>query len=212
MGAVFRYAIAPTLRCVMRYAAPRARINPWSRWTGRAPAIMYGAPSRAAFRQYLDGPSTVHPGSLDEIESWLRACVTKSDSEPWAAGHWRTAARDFEQARSGNCLDHSLWAWRKLNELGYHTELVVGWLGKPYDSGANRHAWLLVQHAGTTLLLEPSRKEGTMVHPLDDVREAYTPEHGVMPNADMFNFDGAVLSGLASLELMRESSSASGTT
>ncbi len=124
------------------------------------------------FEWYFRGESTVKVKSVRDICDWLRRCEYVLDHELFfVEDHWQHPIT-FEQLRKGDCEDHALWAWRKLVELGYHAELVVG-MFREY------HAWVVFERDGRRFLLESTHKSKKMLFPLDDVHEVYQPEFAV---------------------------------
>jgi hypothetical protein len=122
------------------------------------------------------------------MEEWLRGCTY--EAVPIRIDDWSALPTDFESGRAGNCLDHALWAWRKLGELGYSAELVVGRRGS--DSLGSRHAWVVFEHAGTRHLVETAAKQPDtpMVYDLPEIGDEYWPEFGVDSAGRRFAYGG----------------------
>jgi len=140
---------------------------------------------------YLAGPSNVAVESLDEIEAFLRGAeyvATPARSQDWTA-----LASQFEMDRRGNCLDHSLWAWRKLRELGQPSEIVVG-VVDPHEAPLMRHAWVVFQKDGQRVRLETIAKEvdAPMVQRIRPNVDEYWPELGVNRDGVPFAYAGVV--------------------
>lgn len=151
----------------------------------------HGAPPQRAFADYLAGPSTIAVTSLAEIDTFLRGCTYVSS--PARDPDWTTLASHFEMQRCGNCLDHSLWAWRKLRELGQPAELVVG-VVDPNQVPLMRHAWVVFQQETRRVRLETITKEAEQpmlqhIHPHAD---EYWPEIGVSRDGVPFGYAGMV--------------------
>lgn len=149
----------------------------------------HGAPEQRAFADYLAGPSTVAVASLADIEMFLRSCtyVLSPTRDP----DWTMLASHFEMQRCGNCLDHSLWAWRKLRELGQPAELVVG-VVDPNQEPLMRHAWVVFQQDEQRVRLETIVKaaELPMVQHVRPQADAYWPEIGVSRDGLPFGYTG----------------------
>ena len=195
------------MRAAFRHGGP-VDIDPWERTRVplRPPMPHVGLPSNEALRRYRAGESSVPVRSLDDVLDFLLGC----EYEVMAA--FRDGSTDwgglpfvFEYTRRGDCLDHSLWAWRKLTELGYNADLVVGWQGKTLDSviansDTPRHAWLLLSlTGGERVLLEPTAKQradvlrSLRVIPFDE----YLPQYGIDARGRAFMFEGAILPAYA---------------
>ena len=85
-------------------------------------------------------------------------------------------------------MDHALWAWRKLLELGVDADFVVGWTGSP--GVGHRHAWVIFRQGSEQFLFETVAKTlPRMVRPLSE-SETYIPEYGVDRHGRRFAFGG----------------------
>jgi hypothetical protein len=152
------------------------------------PMAMYGPGNLAAdFRCYLEGPSRVDARSLRGICAWLRRCKYVSDPRLFGRPDYWQFPAGFEELRRGDCEDHALWAWRKLIELGYEAELMVGRQG-PADSGCQNsddsgegwHAWVVYSQDGSRFLLEAtSKSRSEMIRPLSEASSQYAPHASV---------------------------------
>jgi len=189
-------------RFVARHGGPMD-VDPWkpTRVALPPPITHIGLPSMEALRRYRSGESGVAVSSLDDVLDFLLGCRHEPTSAFRAeAADWGGLPFVFEYTRRGDCLDHSLWAWRKLTELGYDAELVVGWqrktleavMGKP---DTPRHAWVLLWMRGERMLLEPvAREREEMLRPVSAVAyEDYLPQYGIDARGRTFLFEGAVL-------------------
>ena len=151
----------------------------------------HGAPQPGAFVDYLAGPSNIVVTSLSEIETFLRGCTYVTS--PTRDANWTTLASHFEVERSGNCLDHSLWAWRKLRELGQPAELVVG-VVDTNQVPLMRHAWVVFQQQQQRVRIETIVKEAElpMVQQIRPQADEYWPEIGVSRDGEPFVYAGMV--------------------
>jgi len=120
----------------------------------------FGAGSIRPFAWYLDRNSGVSVGSLDELCTWLLECKITSDFGQFGVmDHWQHPV-DFEHSRCGDCDDHSLWAWRKLTELGYQAEFHSGIFLGAGKSSAIPHTWVTFRdETGEWFLLESTQKQ-----------------------------------------------------
>lgn len=164
--------------------------DPWERLSTRVPLARFGPGARNDFSWYLEGDTAQSPQSLDEMMDWLSGCEYASDETLFAEADFWQHPRTFEHLRRGDCEDFALWAWRKLLELGYDADLVVGRCVPPARE-SSRHAWIVFRRDGNEYLYEPSRRDrATAVRLLSDVRNRYIPEFGVGPDAKRFAFSG----------------------
>lgn len=154
----------------------------------------FGAAAPPDFAAFLRKPSTVAVNSVGELCDWLRGCAYDRDEVLFGVtDRWQSPA-DFERLRRGDCEDHALWAWRKLHELGFATELVVGrWLA----AGVARdyHAWVVfTDRDGRRMLLEAVTKgSDRMPRPLDEVAREYLPFHAIDGDLQTFTYGGYLL-------------------
>ncbi len=132
--------------------------------------------------------------SVDELCDWLRGCVYDHDEVLFGVSdRWQSPA-DFERLRRGDCEDHALWAWRKLHELGFASELMVGrWLAA--GVAQDYHAWVVyTDRDGRRMLLEAVTKGSTrMPRPLDEVARDYLPFHSIDGELQTFTYGGYLL-------------------
>jgi hypothetical protein len=155
------------------------------------PPARYGAPHKRAFADYLAGPSTVDAQSFESIEEFLRGC-TYVDS-PSRANDWTKLTAEFESTRVGNCLDHSLWAWRKMIELGYDAELVIG-LSHPNRQAVRRHAWVAFHTETEHVYIETTEKrpDVIMFRVVEPDVDEYWPEVGVRHDCQRVGYNGMI--------------------
>jgi Bacterial transglutaminase-like cysteine proteinase BTLCP len=169
--------LAPVARLLVRIA-PAA--EHWERFELPIEHRRFGTGSLVRFQSYLDGPSRVRVGSLEEIRAWLLTCQYESDESLFAsADHWQHP-EDFERLRRGDCEDHALWTWRKLFEIGVDAEFVVGrFAATPVASDG--HAWVTFRdETGVEHLMETVAKDDSrMVRALAEARQEYVPHFSV---------------------------------
>ena len=176
-------------------------VSAWERINAPIPGVAMGWPDDDAINRYLAGPSTVPVADLDDIRTWLQSCAYERTHEFRAQAAWESLPFVFEYVKRGDCMDHALWAWRKLRELGIDADFVVGWTGPP--GVGHRHAWVILGQGSDRLLFETVEKvRPRMLRPLSD-RETYIPEFGVDRHGRRFAFGGLA-------HLVRAQRSASG--
>jgi hypothetical protein len=189
---MLRRAFAVILRPVQRLLLRLTPVDdPWER-IDVSPALGHlGSGARYEFEWYFQGESAVPVSNLHELRSWLRGCRYVRDPELFHERDYWQHPRTFEQLRRGDCEDFALWAWRKLVELGYDADLVIGSAGEGTES---RHAWIVYRENATEYLMEPGHaRQATWVRPLDEVRAEYLPMYGVGPDRRRFTFAGYLL-------------------
>lgn len=168
-----------------------AEEDPWARLDVSPRIALYGAGARHDVGWYFEGESAVPVSSLDELRSWLAGCEYATDADLFQEPDFWQHPRTFERLRRGDCEDFALWAWRKLVELGYDADLVVGRCPGAGDGREARHAWVVFRRDGGEFLFEPvaGQADGA-VRPLGEVRERYVPEFGVGADRRRFAFAG----------------------
>ncbi len=163
--------------------------DPWKRVRVRVAPERYGSGVRHDFTWFLEGDTSSTAGSVREVLEFLESCEYASDQELFAEPDYWQHPRTFESLKRGDCEDFALWAWRRLIEIGFEAELIVGWSLSNDDPC--RHAWLVFQHDGREVLCEPTRGvRADAIVPLNDVRTQYVPEFGVDRRGERFAFSG----------------------
>ena len=178
----------PVVRWVMRRSVST---DPWERLDVQPRPVYHGAQHDENFREYLRASSSVTVSSMHEVEAWLRtATYMRAADSPF---DWSTLPLAFEQSRAGNCLDHALWAWWKLIDLGVAADLAIGF-SNVEDLAGGRHAWVVFHQDGTRYMLESVRKDHDrpMCVPVAEVAEKYFPEFGVDARGTRFTYGGAL--------------------
>lgn len=164
--------------------------DPWERIDVVPRLALFGAGARHDFGWYFEGESAVSVRELEELQRWLGECAYDTDPTLFQEPDFWQHPRTFEQLRRGDCEDFALWAWRKLVELGYDADLVVGRCVQP-PAQDSRHAWVVFRREGTEYLYEPVQgAHPGAVQPLASVRARYVPEFGVGPDRRPFTFAG----------------------
>lgn len=158
---------------VYHYAPPSKNGLPWPKEAAEIHFKAFAQGSLNDFRWYFEKKSQVPVTSIEEICDWLQACQYIHDEHQFQKrDHWLHPT-EFEQLRRGDCEDHALWAWRKLVELGYEAEFIVG------DMNGDYHAWVIFEKDGQAFILETVNKGRDMVSPVERVKALYRPDYGV---------------------------------
>jgi hypothetical protein len=189
-----RRAVAAIRRSVALWLLRRLGrpADPWERLDVSVALHHYGAGIQGDFPAYLASPSGTSARSLDEIQRWLLDCAYQSDAEQFGRGYWQHVG-EFETRRAGNCVDHAVWAWRKLVDIGVDATLVTGWR-LPIARPLRRHAWVTFRDDSGEYLLETvAWSKEDMLHPLPTARLRYRPEFGVDRSARRFTYAGVLL-------------------
>jgi predicted transglutaminase-like cysteine proteinase len=175
---------------MLRLVPPR---DPWTRLALRPPLHAFGPGARQDFPWYFQGESTVDVRRVEDMVGWLQQCEYTSDQDAYQVTDFWQHPRTFELMRRGDCEDFALWAWRKLIELGFDAQFVVGYAVVGPEAG-RRHAWVQFHDGERDYLLEPCQRSAEhAVRPLEDVRDAYFPEYGVDARRQRFTFAGYAL-------------------
>lgn len=172
--------------------ALRPPADPWRRLRIRPPVHAFGPGARQDFAWYFQGESMVTVRQLPDVLRWLRHCEYVSDEDAYQVTDFWQHPRTFEMMRRGDCEDFALWAWRKLVELGFDAEFIVGY-ARTGPAAGQRHAWVVFRDRENEYLLEPcQRSEEHALQPLHAVRANYIPEYGVDARRQRFAFAGHV--------------------
>jgi hypothetical protein len=160
------------------FTAARTRLRPWSKQARHIAPKYFGPGSQHSFDWYLQQDSRVPVKSIGGICRWLRACRYTTDNERFhTLDYWQHPV-EFERTREGDCEDHALWAWRKLIELGYPAEIIVG-TSYCYNLQGEYHAWVVFTRREQRYLLEAADKRAPLIAPLREVQHLYVPDFGV---------------------------------
>jgi len=106
------------------------------------------------WNRYFNKPLSTRPENLKDIESFLRKCKYVSDRETRSQKDFWEPPDIFEKRRKGDCEDHSIWAWRQLDDMDFKARLVIG------TSESCGHAWVHIFVNGRCYLLEATHKHG----------------------------------------------------
>ncbi len=152
------------LRLLFRYLPP---LDPWAKVEQAVdwPRLIAAAPRD--FQPYFNGQILAEANSLEGVCDWLFRCEYRSDRlvgdgrDNWAH------PLDFERERKGDCEDFALWAWRRLTEIGYAAEFVVGLLDRKPEQLTANHAWVHVYDRGELRVFETTatRREAMLLTP-----------------------------------------------
>ena len=173
---------------------PSSRDRRWVRISLPRETWRFGGAAPSDFGTFLAMPSSVAVTSIEQACTWLRECRYEHDEVQFGVpDRWQPPA-EFETHRRGDCEDHALWVWRKLHDLGYQAELVVGrWFAA---AGAETyHAWVVYSDRdGRRMLLEAVTKDpDRMSRPLADVYDEYLPFHSIDGMLQTYTYGGYLL-------------------
>ena len=143
--------------------------------------------SKKPFTYYFERDSKVSVQSRDEVERWLRSCTYMRDHIQFGQNDVWIHPVDFEQIRKGDCEDHALWAWRKLIDLNYTAEFVVGYM-KNHFGDDGYHAWITFEENGRSYLMETTAKNNQMIYPLAAQTQKYRPLFSIDQNFKTYQF------------------------
>lgn len=120
-------------------------------WTGvRKPGIRLG--NNHPWSRYFNTPLQTRPVNLSDMERFLVPCRYLSDRKTRGRADYWEVPDIFEERKSGDCEDHSIWAWRQLHDLGIRARLILGrWKGW--------HAWIHIHVNGRVYLFDPTAKK-----------------------------------------------------
>src|SRR5438552_1207893 len=114
----------PAITLMVRYVRSH---DPWVVLEHpKIPKQLFGPGSLHPFQWYLDGISSVSVATPGDICSWLFECRYALDITLFQEADFWQHPVTFEKLRQGDCEDHSMWAWRKLRELGLEPEFFCG--------------------------------------------------------------------------------------
>ena len=104
-----------------------------------------------AMGTYVTCECAVTYESLEDVRGFLRSCRYASDYRQFGVPDYWMRPDQFEESRTGDCEDFSLWTWRQLLAMGYDARFVLGRVGY----GRQLHAWVSFVQDGTHYLVEP---------------------------------------------------------
>lgn len=146
----------------------------WSATYQHLPLKFYGEGAHYNFDYYFTRSSSVEVKSIGDVVRWLLGCEYVIDSDYRdATGEWQHPV-DFEVTRRGDCVDFSLWAWRKLVELGLDAEFMVGkWM---YGDGVETHTWVYLHCDDGPYVLETAgRSKAKILKAHTTAEKSYVP-------------------------------------
>ena len=172
--------------------------GPWKRVKAMVPKNFFGAGAKKDFAWYFQGDSLVKVKNASEACKWLSQCKYISDLELFMEADFWQHPITFERIRQGDCDDHALWLWRKLNELGYICELVVGKFVRQVGENArnirgprNGHAWVIFKEKTQDkwFLVETTEKNHRkMLMTAEESHHIYVPEYSIDGNLQTYKF------------------------
>jgi hypothetical protein len=133
--------------------------DPWDRLDGTAVLAAHFGAAERDFGRYFDGACAVRVESLEEMQVWLEGCEYATDIETFKRPDVWQHPSHFEDRRRGDCEDFALWAWRRLVELGYDAELVMGLDRRRGDGLGRRHVWIRFRREGGEYVYEPTERD-----------------------------------------------------
>jgi hypothetical protein len=143
------------------------------------PYQKFGKGSQSQFESYLERDSGVEVGSVRDICEWLLGCEYVRDQDLFAHADLWQHPIDFETSRQGDCEDHSLWAWRKLHDLGIDAEFVVGKIQLGNGSWGD-HSWVVLTNGPDTHILETTAKKmDRFIVSVSKAESKYRPVYGI---------------------------------
>jgi hypothetical protein len=143
------------------------------------PYRRFGKGSLSYFDWYLERPSLVEVKSIRDICEWLMGCQYIHDQELFNRPDIWQHPVDFEAQRQGDCEDHTLWAWRKLHDLGLDAEFVVGKLALG-DGTWGDHTWIMLNDGlGEHLIETTAKRMDQFMVPPAKARQQYKPYFGM---------------------------------
>jgi hypothetical protein len=169
----------PLARALLRF---HPISDAWSRFEHVVPVEIYGEGSCMDFDWYLEGKSSFCIESVDDLIDWLLGCSYVPDADLFQIRDYWQHPCTFEQLRSGDCEDFSLWAWRKLIEMQVDVEFVAGRVRSLRQGGnwTRGHTWVHLDLFGERYVLDAVMKERPVIlRPLASVLDEYLPEVSV---------------------------------
>ncbi len=172
--------------------------GPWKRTKAIVPKNFFGAGAKKDFSWYFEGESKVKVEDVVEACKWLADCKYVSDKELFMEDDFWQHPITFENIRQGDCDDHALWIWRKLNELGYICELVVGKFTlqeeehrKNLRDNITGHAWVIYKNKlrDEWYLIETTEKNpNKMLLTAEGSSKLYIPEYSIDGQFNTYKF------------------------
>jgi hypothetical protein len=170
----------------------RSALNdPWNRVWRTLPLRAFGPGSLHDWRWYFEKQSAVRVKTIKDLCRWLRDCASASDQKLFHQEEFWQHPICFEQSRAGDCEDHALWAWRKLVELGYSAEFMVGRKMQSGSLSDSCHACVVFEKGDRRFLLEANAKgKDRMIFPLPESQHRFCPALSVDAKFRTFVYDG----------------------
>lgn len=192
------------LRSLLRSISRRALLwatsalpvqDAWQKQEHRVAAKWFGPGCIHDWPWFFEGESTVPVRSLDDVCQWLSGCEYAHDKALFNEADFWQHPITFETTRKGDCEDHSLWAWRKLTELGIPAEFVRGHYFDGRDLQRAAHIAVLFNQHGNEFFLDATAKGGRhkMLMTTTAARRIFCPEFSVDASFRTYQYAGRVL-------------------
>jgi len=150
------------------------------------PYRKFGKGSKNRFEVYLKRDSTVEIKSVRAICEWLIGCEYVRDQDLFDYPDLWQHPVDFEASRQGDCEDHSLWAWRKLYDLGIEAEFIVGKI-QHGDGSWGDHSWVVLTNGSEAHIMETTAKKMDQFFVTASMASGkYLPVYGINTNMQSF--------------------------
>ncbi|MDP8219039.1 MAG: transglutaminase-like cysteine peptidase [Candidatus Theseobacter exili] len=169
--------------------------NPWDKAETYIPKRKYGSGCIHEWPWYFDGQSNVTVNSLEDICHWLKSCQYCEDQKLFLEDDFWQHPVTFENLKKGDCEDHSLWAWRKLTEIGIHSEFIIGRIVVDKILNSTRHAFVAFEKNNERFILESVAKDkNEIVLPFEEVKNSFNPELSVDGDLKTYLYAGHLIS------------------
>jgi hypothetical protein len=169
--------------------------DPWQRSPESISASKFGSGNTHEWAWYFEGRSDVQVSTVKELCRWLSKCKYAYDKALFNEADFWQHPLTFETTRKGDCEDHSLWTWRKLHELGYETEFVVGYYLDNKQQLKGRHAAVVFTRNGLRYFFDTVRKGGqqNMIFPIRNTLKMFCPQYSVDSHFNTYRYRGSLV-------------------
>jgi hypothetical protein len=193
---LIRRAIYRLLKPLLRSIVNEVQVDDlWERYPKSISAKKFGRGNTHEWAWYHEGKSDVQIKSIKELCRWLDQCRYAYDMALFNEEDYWQHPLTFETTRKGDCEDHALWAWRKLMELGYEAELVIGYYIDDRQHLKGRHAAVVFGQNKRRYFLDGVRKGGPskMVFSLAKAADFFCPEISVGADFKTYRYHGSLV-------------------